>query len=86
LSGRSRRDHHLRFLKFGAHLARFTNVIAGYQAIAPNAAIDWSKVFYRDLSMGVKLSLAFNNAQDSADPGLILLAHRGITFRRQAAR
>ena len=71
-------------LKFGARLARFTNVIAGHQAIAPTAAINWAKLFYRNLSMGVALSQAFNRAQDAADPGLILLAHRDITFRAQA--
>jgi hypothetical protein len=70
-------------LKFGGHLARFTNVIAGHQAIAPGAAINWAKLFYRNLSMGVPLSQAFNKAQDAADPGLILLAHRDITFRPQ---
>ncbi len=67
-------------LKFGARLARFTNVISGHQAIAPGAAINWAKLFYRNLSMGLPLSQAFNKAQDAADPGLILLAHRDITF------
>jgi hypothetical protein len=71
-------------LKFGGHLARFTNVIAGHQAIAPGAAISWAKTFYRNLSMSVPLSQAFNKAQDAADPGLILLAHRDISFRPQA--
>jgi len=71
-------------LKFGARLARFTNVIAGHQAIAPAAAIYWAKLFYRNLSMSVPVSQAFNKAQDAADPGLILLAHRDITFRAQA--
>lgn len=68
-------------LKFGEHLARFTNVIAGHQAIAPSAAISWAKVFYRALSLGVPLSQAFNKAQDAADPGLILVARKDITFR-----
>lgn len=67
-------------LKFGEQLARFTNVIAGHQAIAPSAAIDWAKVFYRALSCGVPLSQAFNKAQDVADPGLILLFGRDIRF------
>lgn len=71
-------------LKFGGHLARFTNVIAGYQPIRPAAAINWAKVFYRNLSLRLPVSQAFNNAQDAADPGLILLAHRDITFRPQA--
>jgi hypothetical protein len=70
-------------LKFGEQLARFTNVIAGHQAIAPSAAIDWAKVFYRALSLGVPLSKAFDKAQDTADPGLILLARRDIRFVRQ---
>jgi len=67
-------------LKFGEQLARFTNVIAGHQAIAPSAAIDWAKIFYRALSHGVPLSQAFNKAQDAADPGLILLSRRDVRF------
>jgi hypothetical protein len=73
-------------LKFGEHLARFTNVIAGHQAIAPSAAISWAKVFYRALSLGVPLTQAFNRAQDMADPGLILLARKDTCFRLAAAR
>jgi Predicted nucleotide-binding protein containing TIR-like domain len=72
-------------LKFGEHLARFTNVIAGHQAIAPSAAISWAKVFYRALSLGVPLTQAFNRAQDMADPGLILLARKDTCFRSSAA-
>jgi hypothetical protein len=56
-------------------------VVAGYQPIAAAAAISWSKIFYRELSMGVSLSQAFYRAQDEADPGLILLAGKDITFR-----
>lgn len=36
-------------LKFGEQLARFTNVIAGHQAIKPSSALSWAKVFYRSL-------------------------------------
>jgi hypothetical protein len=71
-------------LRFGEQLARFTNVIAGHQAIAPSAAISWAKVFYRALSVGTPLSKAFDHAQDAADPGLVLLARRDIRFVRQA--
>ncbi len=67
-------------LNFGDRLARFTNVIAGHQAIAPGPAIDWAKIFYRALSRGVPLFQAFNKAQDAADPGLILLSRRDIRF------
>src|SRR5262249_25666336 len=38
-------------LRFGEQLARFTNVIAGYQAIAPSSALDWAKIFYQALSV-----------------------------------
>jgi len=69
-------------LRFGDQLARFTNVIAGHQAIAPGAALSWSKVFYQALSYGEPLSQAFYKAQDAADPGLILMARRDICFRR----
>jgi hypothetical protein len=69
-------------LRFGDQLARFTNVIAGHQAIAPGAALDWAKVFYQALSFGEPLSQAFYKAQDAADPGLILMARRDICFRR----
>lgn len=69
-------------LKFGEQLARFTNVIAGHQAIAPTSALKWAKVFYQALSVGMPLSQAFDNAQDTADPGLVLLARRDIRFRR----
>jgi hypothetical protein len=69
-------------LRFGEQLARFTNVIAGYQAIAPYSALSWAKVFYQALSIGVPLSQAFDRAQDAADPGLVLLARRDIKFRR----
>jgi hypothetical protein len=72
-------------LKFGEQLARFTNVIAGHQAIAPSGAIDWAKVFYRALSAGIPLSKAFDQAQDAVDPGLVLLARRDIRFVRQAS-
>jgi Predicted nucleotide-binding protein containing TIR-like domain len=68
-------------LAFGARLARFTNVIAGHQAIAAGAAINWAKVFYQALAFGAPLSQAFNRAQDVADPGLILLAHKDFKFR-----
>ena len=71
-------------LKFGEQLARFTNVIAGHQAIAPSAALSWAKVFYQALAVGVPLSQAFDKAQDATDPGLILLARKDIRFRRQA--
>lgn len=37
-------------LRFGEQLARFRNVIAGHQAIAPRAALDWAKMFYQALS------------------------------------
>jgi hypothetical protein len=67
-------------LAFGARLARFTNVIAGHQAIAASAAISWAKVFYQALAFGAPLSQAFNRAQDMADPGLILLAHKDFRF------
>jgi len=70
-------------LKFGEQLARFTNVIAGHQAIAPRAALSWAKVFYQALSVGMPLSHAFDKAQDMADPGLVLLARRDIRFIRQ---
>jgi Predicted nucleotide-binding protein containing TIR-like domain len=71
-------------LRFGEQLARFTNVIAGHQAIAPSGALSWAKVFYQALSFGMPLSQAFDKAQDAADPGLVLLARRDIRFRRQA--
>lgn len=71
-------------LKFGEQLARFTNVIAGHQAIAPSSALSWAKVFYQALSVGMPLSQAFDKAQDAADPGLVLLARRDIRFRRLA--
>jgi hypothetical protein len=69
-------------LKFGGQLARFTNVIAGHQAISPSSALSWAKVFYQALSVGMPVSLAFDKAQDAADPGLVLLARRDIRFRR----
>jgi predicted nucleotide-binding protein with TIR-like domain len=69
-------------LRFGDQLARFTNVIAGHQAIAPGAALSWAKVFYQALSYGERLSQAFYKAQDAADPGLILMARKDICFRR----
>lgn len=69
-------------LKFGEQLARFTNVIAGHQAIAPSSALNWAKVFYQALAVGMPLSQAFDKAQDAADPGLVLLARRDIRFRR----
>lgn len=71
-------------LKFGEQLARFTNVIAGHQAIKPSAALSWAKLFYQALSVGMPLSQAFDKAQDAADPGLVLLARRDIRFRRSA--
>jgi len=71
-------------LKFGEQLARFTNVIAGHQAIAPSGALSWAKVFYQALSVGMPLSQAFDKAQDAADPGLVLLVRRDIRFRRLA--
>jgi hypothetical protein len=71
-------------LKFGEQLARFTNVIAGHQAIAPSAAISWAKIFYRGLANGLPLSTSFEKAQDAADPGLVLLARRDIRFIRQS--
>jgi hypothetical protein len=71
-------------LKFGEQLARFTNVIAGYQTIAPSGALSWAKVFYQALSFGMPLSQAFDKAQDAADPGLVLLARKDIRFRRLA--
>jgi hypothetical protein len=69
-------------LRFGDQLARFTNVVAGHQAIAPSSALSWAKVFYQALAAGVPLSQAFDRAQDAADPGLVLLARRDIRFRR----
>ena len=72
-------------LKFGEQLARFTNVIAGHQAIAPSSALSWAKVFYQALSVGVPLFQAFDRAQDAADPGLVLLARKDIRFRRLAS-
>lgn len=69
-------------LKFGEQLARFTNVIAGHQAITPTSALGWAKVFYQALSVGMPLSQAFDKAQDVADPGLVLLARRDVRFRR----
>ena len=42
-------------LKFGEQLARFTNVIAGYQTIKPSGALNWAKVFYQALSFGMPL-------------------------------
>jgi len=72
-------------LKFGEQLARFTNVIAGHQAIAPSSALSWAKVFYQALSVGMPLFHAFDRAQDAADPGLVLLARRDIRFRRSAS-
>jgi len=71
-------------LRFGEQLARFTNVIAGHQAIAPSNALSWAKVFYQALSVGMSLSQAFDKAQDAADPGLVLLARKDIRFRRDA--
>jgi len=68
-------------LGFGARLARFTNVIAGHQPIAAGAAISWAKVFYQFLASGKSVSQAFNTAQDRADPGLLLLAHKDVRFR-----
>lgn len=69
-------------LRFGEQLARFTNVIAGHQAIAPRAALSWAKVFYQALSVGMPLSRAFDKAQDMTDPGLVLLARRDLRFSR----
>jgi hypothetical protein len=71
-------------LKFGEQLARFTNVIAGHQAISPSGALSWAKVFYQALSVGLPLFQAFDKAQDAADPGLVLLARRDIRFLRMA--
>ena len=71
-------------LRFGGRLARFTNVIAGHQAIASGAALSWAKVFYQALSYGEPLSQSFYKAQDATDPGLILMARRDIFFRREA--
>ena len=68
-------------LAFAAPLARFTNVIAGYQTIGAPAAISWAKVFYQALAFGAPLSEAFNRAQKQTDPGLILLAHKDVRFR-----
>jgi hypothetical protein len=67
-------------LRFGEQLARFTNVVAGHQAIAPSAAISWAKIFYRALAAGKPLSQAFDKAQDATDPGLVLLARKDIRF------
>lgn len=72
-------------LAFGARLARFTNVIAGHQSIKASSAITWAKFFYQALAFGAPLSQAFNRAQDMADPGLILLAHKDFRFRSTAA-
>lgn len=69
-------------LRFGEQLARFTNVIAGHQAIAPSSALSWAEVFYQALSFGMPLFEAFDKAHDAADPGLVLLARRNIRFRR----
>jgi Predicted nucleotide-binding protein containing TIR-like domain len=69
-------------LKFGEQLARFTNVIAGHQAITPSSALSWAKLFYQSLSVGMPLFQAFDKAQDAADPGLVLLARKDIRFRR----
>src|SRR5687768_1957096 len=69
-------------LKFGEQLARFTNVIAGHQAITPSSALSWAKVFYQALSAGMPLFQAFDKAQDAADPGLVLLARSDIRFHR----
>ena len=69
-------------LRFGEHLARFTNVIAGHKAIAPSSALSWAKVFYQALSVGMPLFRAFDKAQDGTDPGLVLLARKDIRFRR----
>src|SRR5262249_18529952 len=65
-------------LKFGEHLARFTNVIAGHRETTPSSALSWAKVFYQALSVGMPLFQAFDKAQDAADPGLVLLARRDI--------
>ena len=73
-------------LRFGEQLARFTNVVAGHQAIAPSAAISWAKVFYRDLSSGMSLTKAFDRAQDTVDPGLVLLARRDVRFALEGRR
>ena len=69
-------------LKFGEQLARFTQVIAGHQAITASSALSWSRVFYEELSEGKPLFQAFDKAQDAADPGLVLLARKDIRFRR----
>lgn len=69
-------------LKFGEQLARFTNVIAGHQAITPSSALSWAKLFYQSLSVGMPLFQAFDKAQDAADLGLVLLARKDIRFRR----
>jgi len=71
-------------LTFAEPLARFTNVVAGYRPIEPTAALDWAKEFYRWLAAGSPLSVAFDKAQDRADPGLILLARNDVRFRRPA--
>ena len=71
-------------LRFGERLARFTNVVAGHQPIAPQAALDWAKVFYQSLSLGEPLSQSFYRAQDQADPGLILMARKDVCFRPTA--
>ena len=56
-------------LKFGEQLARFTNVIAGHQAISPSGALSWAKVFYQALSLGMPLFQAFDKAQGRSRSG-----------------
>lgn len=70
-------------LRLGQQLARFTKVVAGYKSIAPSSALDWAKVFYKELSVSRTLFQAFDKAQDlTGDPGLVLLARKDIKFRR----
>ena len=69
-------------LRFSEQLARTTAVIAGHQSIDPFSAIQWSKVFYKALSLEMTLFQAFDKAQDETDPGLVLLARKDLRFRR----
>lgn len=73
-------------LRFGSTLARFTNVIAGHRPIEPRPALDWAKHFYGALANEKSLLESFRIAQKIADPGLILLAHKDIRFRRGTSR
>jgi hypothetical protein len=68
-------------------MAPFTNVIAGHKPIETIAALDWAKVFYRNLAKGIPLRDSYDAAQRQADCGLALLSKREfrLVFGSEAA-